>query len=117
MQPPTRDFKSGMGAEEALQSWAEQVTKCRSLGPIIMCGDFNGRCGMLEVECEGLPKRKVIDEVKNNQGEIFVGFLRSVNMGVYREWEKRKGCFHLCIRQGLLSSGLLHGGGRVFRPH
>ena len=37
---------------------------------------------MLEVESEGLPNRKVIDEVKNNQWEMFVDFLRSVNMGV-----------------------------------
>ena len=68
MQPPTRDFKSGDGRGGGLATQAEQVTKYRSLGPIIMCGDFNGRCGMLEVECEGLPKRKVNDEVKNNQG-------------------------------------------------
>ena len=31
---------------------------------------------------EGLPNREVIDEVKNNQGEMFADFLRSVNMGV-----------------------------------
>ena len=47
-----------------------------------MCGDFNARCGMLGMESEGLPNKKVIDEVKNNQGEMFVDFLRSVNMGV-----------------------------------
>ena len=65
-----------------MQSWAEQVAKYCSLGLIIMCGDFNARCGLLEMECECLPNRKVIDEVKNNQGEMFVDFLRSVNMGV-----------------------------------
>ena len=69
-----------MGGEETLQSWAEKVA-C-SLGLIIMCGDFNARCSLLEMECECLPNRKVIDEVKNNQGEMFVDFLRSVNMGV-----------------------------------
>ena len=53
----------------------------------------------------GIPNRKVIDEVKNNQGEMFVDSLRSVNMGVVNG-RKRKGCFHLCIRQGLLSSRL-----------
>ena len=79
---PPETSSRGMGGEETLQSWAEQVAKYCSLGPIIMCGDFNARCGMLEMECEGLPNRKVIDEVKNNQGEMFVDFLRSVNMGV-----------------------------------
>ena len=36
----------------------------------------------LEVECEGLPNRKVIDVVKNNQGEALVDFLNNVNMAV-----------------------------------
>ena len=45
---------------------------------------------------------------------MFVDFLRSVNMGGSCEWEKRKGCLHLCVRQGLLSSGLLHGGAEYF---
>ena len=60
-----------------------------------MCGDFNARCGMLEMECEGLANRKVIDEVKNNQGEMFVDFLRSVNMEVVNG-RKRKGAF-ICV--------------------
>ena len=85
---PPETSSRGMGGEKTLQSWAEQVTKYRSLGPIIMCGDFNARCGMLEMEYEGLPNRKVIDEVKNNQGEMFVDFLRSVNMVVVNQ---RKG--------------------------
>ena len=74
MLPPTRDLSRGMGGEETLQSWAEQVAKYRSLGLIVMCGAFNARCGMLEMECEGLPNRKVLDGV-NNQGEVFVDFL------------------------------------------
>ena len=59
----------------------------------MMCGDFNARCRMLEVECEGLLNRKVIDEVKNNQGEMFVDFLRSVNMGVAVNGRKGKDAF------------------------
>ena len=49
---------------------------------MIICGGFNARCGRLDVECEGMPSRKVIDGVKNSQGEEFVDFLRSVNVGV-----------------------------------
>ena len=47
---PPETSSQGMGGEDALQSRAEQVAKFRSLDPIIMCGDFNARCGMLEVE-------------------------------------------------------------------
>ena len=49
---------------------------------MISCGDFNARCGRLDADCKGLPSRKVIDVVKNSQGETFVDFLSSVNMAV-----------------------------------
>ena len=65
-----------------LQSLAEQVARFRAQGPMILCGDFNARCGSLDADCEGLPSRKVIDVVKNSQGETFVDFLSSVNMAV-----------------------------------
>ena len=45
-----------------------------------MCGDFNARCGKLDMYREGIPSRKVTDVVKNNQGEAFVDFVRSVDM-------------------------------------
>ena len=45
--PPETSSRE-MGGEEALQSWREQVAKFHSLGSIIMCGDFNARCGMLD---------------------------------------------------------------------
>ena len=48
----------------------------------IWCGDFNARCGSLEADSESLPTRRVIDSVKNSQGETFVDFLRSVDMCV-----------------------------------
>ena len=67
--------------EEVLQSLGEQVAKFRSQRPMILCGDFNARCGRLDMEWEGLPSRKPIDGVMNSQGEEFVDFLRSVNMG------------------------------------
>ena len=49
---------------------------------MILCGEFNARCGSLDADCEGLPSRKVIDVVKNSQGETYVDFLSSVNMAV-----------------------------------
>ena len=89
---PPETSSRGKGGEKAMQSCAEQVAKLRSLGQIMMCGDFNTRCRMLKVECEGLLKSKVIDEV-NNQGEMFVDFLRNVNMGVAVNGRKEKDAF------------------------
>ena len=40
------------------------------------------RCGRLDAGGEELPSTKAIDVVTNSQGEAFVDFLRSVNMGV-----------------------------------
>ena len=63
-----------------------------------------------------MPNRKVIDGVKNSQGEEFVDFLRSVNMWVVNG-RKGKDAFHLCVQQGMLSGGLLCGEGRELQPH
>ena len=47
-----------------------------SLGPFVICGDFNVRCGDLDTNSEGLPVRSIIAVVKNSQGEAFVNFLK-----------------------------------------
>ena len=66
-----------------LQSLAEQVTGFRSQGPMILCGILmQGVVYRLDADCEGLPSRKVIDVVKNSQGETFVDILSNVNMSV-----------------------------------
>ena len=95
--PPV--FSQEVGVEEVLQSLGEQVAKFRSQGPMILCGDFSTRCGRLDVEWEGLPSRKVIDGVKNSQGEEFVDFLRSVNMGVVNG-RKEKDAFICASNKG-----------------
>ena len=79
---PPESSSRGVSADELLQLLAEQVAKFHSQGPMILCGDFNARCGRLDAGGEELPSRKAIDVVKNSQGEAFVDFLRSVNMGV-----------------------------------
>ena len=79
---PPESSSRGVSAEDVLQSLAEQVARFRAQGPMILCGDFNARCGSLDADCERLPSRKVIDVVKNSQGETFVDFLSSVNMAV-----------------------------------
>ena len=113
---PPESSSREIGVEEVLQSLGEQVAKFCSQGPMIICGDFNARCGRLDVECEGMPNRKVVDGVKNSQGEEFVDFLRSVNMWVVNG-RKGKDAFHLCVQQGMLSGGLLCGEGRELQPH
>ena len=30
----------------------------------IMCGDLNARCGKMDIDCEDMPSRKVVDEAK-----------------------------------------------------
>ena len=66
---PPESSSCGRGAEETLQLLAEQVEKFGSQGPLIICGDFNARCGTLDVHSEGVPPREVVDVVRNNQGE------------------------------------------------
>ena len=44
---------SGISTEDMLQSLAEQVTRFRSQGPMILCGDYNARCGRIDADCEG----------------------------------------------------------------
>ena len=77
---PPESSSRGQGAEETLQLLSEQVAKFCSQGPLIICGDFNARCGELNTDRDGIPPRKVIDGVKNSQGEALVDFLRSTSM-------------------------------------
>ena len=47
------------------------------LGTVVICGDFNSRCGCLKDVDGYIVPRNVIDEVKTEQGEALVSFLRS----------------------------------------
>ena len=47
---PPESSSREVGVEEVLQSLGEQVAKFRSQGPMILCGDFNARCGRLDME-------------------------------------------------------------------
>ena len=52
------------------------------MGPLEICGDFNARCGSADDGTSGVPNRKVIDVVRNSQGEEFMDFLRGTEMCV-----------------------------------
>ena len=58
-------------SEETLRQLREKILEFSSLTSLVICGDFNARWS--------LPP-EIIDQVKNNQGEAFVDFLRSVDM-------------------------------------
>ena len=99
---PPESLSCGRGVEETLQLLAEQVEKFGSQGPLIICGDFNARCGTLDVHSEGVPMRKVINVMKNSQGEDFVDFLKDVNMVVVNGRKGRDAYSYMCVWQGLL---------------
>ena len=44
---PPKASSHGGGVESMLLSLVEQVKKYRSTGRMVICGDFNGRCGGL----------------------------------------------------------------------
>ena len=52
------------------------------MGPLVICGDFNARCGSADDETSGVPNHKIIDVVRNSQGEGFMDFLRGTEMCV-----------------------------------
>ena len=61
--PP--ESSSGRIAEERLQLLAEQVEKFSPMGPVIMiiCGDFNARCGEGVEEGWEVPPHRIVDSV------------------------------------------------------
>ena len=56
---------------------AEQVARYSQLGTVVLCGDFNARCGYLQ---EGTIPRTTIDGTKNEQGEALVEFLKDADL-------------------------------------
>ena len=44
---PLEFSRQGSGAKETFQLLAEQVAKFGSQSPLIICGDFNARCGKM----------------------------------------------------------------------
>ena len=52
---PPESLHRGGSSEETLQRLGEKVAEFCSLGSLVICSDFNARCGNLEAEVEGLP--------------------------------------------------------------
>ena len=68
--------------EEIFEKIGSQIMEFRDLGRVILCGDFNARCGGMQefaVEEYGsavLRKREVIDTSKNQSGEFLWNLMR-----------------------------------------
>ena len=74
---PPDSSSRGRNSEETLLKLEEQIHKFSTLGTMMMCGDFNARCGSLREENDALPARVELDEVKTHQGEILMNLVDS----------------------------------------
>ena len=62
--------------EERFHVLREQVNQFKMEGQVMVCGDFNVRCGGLS-DVDGEPSRCCVDLLKNGQGELLVDCIRS----------------------------------------
>lgn len=79
---PPESSSRERSSEEYFQTLAEQVAKFGVLGPVVMCGDFNARCVELMEDPKALPRRHVLDIVKNRQAEDLMYFLGNTGMRI-----------------------------------
>ena len=77
---PSMSSSRGLDVYERLSQLEEQVENFAGLGTVVICGDFNSRCGCLKDVDGDIVLRNVIDEVKTEQGEVLVTFLRSFGL-------------------------------------
>ena len=77
--PPVGLSRDVDGAEHLLVL-EEQTKKFQAEGQVVLCGDFNARCGGLrDVDGEMLDRCSV-DMVKNEQGEMLVECMKSTGL-------------------------------------
>ena len=58
----------------------EQTQKFQAEGQVVLCGDFNARCGGLTDVDGGMVDRCNVDMVKNEQGEMLVECTKSTGL-------------------------------------
>ena len=73
--PPASSSRD-VDIEERFHVLGEQVVNLQVEGQVMVCGDFNARCGELG-DSDGLPNRGCVDLVNNGQGELLVYWMRS----------------------------------------
>ena len=64
----------------------EQVNHFKMEGQVVVCDDFNARCGGLS-DVDGEPSRCCMDLVKNSQGELLVDYMRSSGLVFVNGWQ------------------------------
>ncbi|MDA8002939.1 MAG: hypothetical protein MPL62_16775, partial [Alphaproteobacteria bacterium] len=58
----------------------EQIQRFQAEGQVVICGDFNARCGGLRDVDDEREDRCIVDMVKNEQGEMLVECMRSTGL-------------------------------------
>ena len=65
--------------EERFQVLEEQVNHFKMEGQVVVCGDFNARCGGMS-DMDGELSRCCVDMEKNGQGELLVDCMKSCGL-------------------------------------
>ncbi|MDA8001866.1 MAG: endonuclease/exonuclease/phosphatase family protein [Alphaproteobacteria bacterium] len=80
--PPVGSSRE-VDTEERFQVLTEQIQRFQLEGQVVVCGDFNARCGNLKDhagDMEWVSDRIGVDMVKNDQGELLVECLLSAGL-------------------------------------
>ena len=81
--PPAGSSRD-VDTEECFFMLSEQIQSFGLEGRVIVCGDFNARCGGLEDLDEEMVlvrgDRKSVDSIKNSQGELLIECMRGSGM-------------------------------------
>ena len=83
--PPELSGRS-VNVEEIYERIGDQILNYKEMGKVILCGDFNGRCGSIQESVvadfgvEIVQERKVVDLVKNYSGELLMELMQDHNM-------------------------------------
>ena len=88
---PLAGSSRDVDTEERFLMLSEQIQSFGLEGRVVVCGDFNARCGGLENLSEEMVllrgNRRSVDSMKNSQGELLIECMQS--SGVFCEWPKR----------------------------
>ena len=77
--PPVGSSRD-VDVSERLLLLEEQTQKFQAEGQVVLCGDFNARCGGLRDVDGGMVDRCNVDMVKNEQGEMLVECMKSTGL-------------------------------------
>lgn len=81
---PPPNSSRGDHSQEFFDTLKSLIIDNGHLGDLMICGDFNARCGNLSDSFDSivLPKRKIIDATSNSTGRQFIELLKTLDMCV-----------------------------------